>query len=360
MRSPPATEKPVFLLHGPESYAREEALAELIAERVAPDERDLDVEYFDASAPGFSSAALLQAARTRGMFSPHRVIVVRGAEALRENRHERTREVLAQELPGLPQDSTLIFVAGAPDDGGARANPVGERLASVIRQHGDVRHFPLLRTEELARRLRQHVESLGKRISPGAASLLARRAGPELRRALLETDKLVGYCGDRRDIEEGDVLTLVPGSPEETVFTLLNHAAMGNRRQAVESLRRLLDSGEPPARILPMLSRTLRQLVQARFLREKGIRPEQTRADLGPEIQASLPGEADLYATASQGWQRERLWQQAARFTWDQLREAIDGLAMADAGTKGWETGAQDASLAMELFILRMSGRSTQ
>src|SRR5437660_816165 len=82
-------------------------------------------------------------------------------------------------------------------------------------------------------------------------------AGPELGRALLELDKLISHAGGREEISEEDVALLVPGGLEESIFALLNHVAAGNRRQAIESLRRLLESGEPPARILPMIARTL-------------------------------------------------------------------------------------------------------
>ena len=50
-------------------------------------------------------------------------------------------------------------------------------------------------------------------------------------------------------------------------------------------------------------------------------------------------------------WQRERLWKQARRITWDHLHQALDRLAVAEAGTKGWEYGVEDPDLALELFV---------
>jgi DNA polymerase III subunit delta len=346
----------VVLFAGPEMRAKEEALAAWLAEHVPAEDRDLDVEYIDASAPGFAAAAVLQAARDRGMFSSRRVVIVRHAEALRDARHERGRELLAQQLPSLPQEACLLFVTGTEEEGG-RGGPVGEKLAAAIRQVGQVRSYPLLRPEEAAGRVRQHVAAAGKRIAPAAAALLARRAGPGLNRILSEADKLVSYAGDRPEILDADILALVPGSVEESVFALLNHAAMGNRRQAVESLQRLLDGGEAPARVLPMLSRTLRQLVQAKYLQARRVAPQASRADLPEEVRSRLPDEGDLYQTAAQPWQRERLWSQAARLTWEHLRAAVDHLAFSDAGTKGWEAGAADPGLALELFVIRISER---
>src|SRR5213080_2494114 len=87
----------VVLFAGPEGRAKEEALAAWLAEHVPEEDRDLDVEYFDASAPGFSVAAVLQAALERGMFSARRVVIVLRAESLRLSQHERGREVLAQQ-----------------------------------------------------------------------------------------------------------------------------------------------------------------------------------------------------------------------------------------------------------------------
>jgi len=350
----------LLLFHGPETRAREEALTALIAERLPEEDRDLNLEFHDGGEPGFSPAAVLQGARQVGMFSAARVVVVRRAERLREARHERARQLLAEGLCTVPPTATVVFIAGSDDEGGRRpaGGPLGEPLTGVIKELGRIENFPFLKSDALGGRLKQEAERAGKRLTAPAAALLAQRAGPELGRALLELDKLVSYAGERQEITEEDVGRLVPGSVEESIFALLNHVALGNRRQAVDTLRRLLEGGEPAARILPMVGRTLRQLMQAKFLREHGVRSGSARESLPDALRGALPADGDLYASAAQPWQRERLWDQSGRLSWEQLRAAVDALALADAGAKGWESGPQDPELAAELLVIRLSSRA--
>src|SRR5262245_18349043 len=155
----------VVLFCGAEGRAKEEALAEWLAEHVPEEDRELDVEYFDANATGFSAQAVLQAVQDRGMFSLRRVVIVRHAEALRQAQHERGRELLAQALPSLPPEACLLFITGLEEEVG-RGGPLGEKLAGAIRPVGQVRQFPLLRPEEAATRVRAYVAEAGKRLYP--------------------------------------------------------------------------------------------------------------------------------------------------------------------------------------------------
>jgi hypothetical protein len=68
-----------------------------------------------------------------------------------------------------------------------------------------------------------------------------------------------------------------------------------------------------------------------------------------------LPQEGSLYKTTKPGYGRDKLWEQAGRISWPQLQRALDRLAVAEAGTKGWEHGAQDPELALELFVAFVS-----
>src|SRR5207248_10841915 len=130
--------------------------------------------------------------------SSARVVVVRHAERLREPRHVKARQLLAEGLRSISPTTTVVFVTGTEDEPGRRpaGGPLGEPLASRVRADGQVRNFPLLKNDALIRRLREEAERAGKRLAPGAAALLAQRAGPELGRAVLELDKLITYVGD--------------------------------------------------------------------------------------------------------------------------------------------------------------------
>ena len=356
MRATSKTKSPprVFLLWGAEDRSKREALERLIDERVPPEDRDLDVQWLDATTPGLNGDTIIHAARDRAMFSERRVVVVLNAGRLRGPRHQRTQEVLAEGVKQLPDYATLILVAWAEDEGDRRRRaPFNEKLMAAIRAAGQSMEFAPLKPDELARLLVAEAQQLGKKLAQPIALDIADRSGGDTNRALQETRKIVDYLGDRPAITPADVDALVAPRPEENVWAMLNAAAEGKRAEALGRMRQLLDGDMNVHQLLPMLGRTLRQIVQAKFLLDQGIPPKAERDAISADILAQLPGDGGLYAN-TKDWQRQRLWQQARRFTWDSLGRALDRLVLTEAGLKGWEQGVEDADLALELFVVSL------
>jgi hypothetical protein len=87
------------------------------------------------------------------------------------------------------------------------------------------------------------------------------------------------------------------------------------------------------------------------MLGERGVSRKADAAQVPEELMAMLPKETSIFKTTKPGYGREKLFQQGAGFTWEQLHRALDRLAVTEAGTKGWEYGAEDQDLALELFV---------
>ncbi|MFN3652484.1 MAG: DNA polymerase III subunit delta [Armatimonadota bacterium] len=343
-----------YLLWGQEELRKKEALAALLDELVPPEDRDLDVEYIDAGSSGVSGETILHAARDRAMFSERRVVVVTNAGKLKGGKHQRTQEVLADGLRELPDYSTVIFVAYAEEGGGRSRSVFGEKLMAALKAVGEVRQFTLMKPEELAQLAVREAELLGKKLAPAAAAQLAQRVGTDSQRLLHETRKLAAYVGDRATISPADVNLLVAAPPDDNVFHLLDATMAGNRAQALDLLRQLRESDVAAQQVMAMLARTLRQVAQAAFLRERGILPKAEGDEVPPEVLAMLPEDGSLYRGGS-AWLRGRLWEQAGRISWDRLQQALDRLAVADAGSKGWEHGVADPDLALEMLVISLS-----
>ena len=340
-----------YLLWGQEELRKKEFLQQLIEELVPAEDRELDVQYVDATNAGVTGDSLLHAVRDRAMFSEQRVLVVLNAGRLRGPRHQRTQELLAEGIPRLPDHSTLILFAYAEEADERRGrSPFSEKLMSAIIAAGVVNQFAPLKPEELAQLAAQEAAQAGKKLAPPAALQLAQRLGADSQRALQEVRKLVDYVGDRPNITIQDVEAMAPPPPDDNIFHLLDAAMKGDRRQALGVLRQLRESGMAVPQILPMLGRTLRQAAQAKLLQERRV-PANAEADAVPaDVLALLPEDGGLYRT-TKDWQRRRLWEQSRHFAWGSLHRALDRLAVLDAGTKGWEYGVEDPDMALELFV---------
>jgi DNA polymerase-3 subunit delta len=343
-----------YLLWGQEDIRKREALDELIAALVPEEDRDLDVEYVDITGAGVSGESILHAARDRAMFSERRVVVVLNAGRLRGPRHQRTQEILADGIPKLPDYSSLILVAYAEEADERRSrSPFGEKLMAALKAHGEVRQFAPLKPDELARLAVQEAAAQGKKLAPAAASMLAQRIGPDSHRLVQEVRKLAAYTGERGTISPEDVSVMVSAPPDDNIFRLLDLTFQGDRRGALEQLRQVRESDIAVPQVMVMLRRTLRQIAQAKYLAAQGVSPKAERDSVPPDTLAMLP-EDNLYR-GTKDWQRDRLWKQARALPWDRLHAAIDRLAVAEAGTKGWEHGIEDPDLALELMVVSLA-----
>ena len=285
------------------------------------------------------------------MFSERRVVVVLNANRLRAPRHQRTQEVLARGLAQLPDYSTLIFVANAEDGDSRRVRaPFDESLMAALKAVGQVKQFSPLKPEELAQLVVKEGAAAGKRIPPTVAAMIAQRAGPDTLTVLQETRKLIAYALDRETVTPQDVEALVPAPPDESVFHLLDAAMVGDRKKAMDLLQGFRASGVPVWEVTRHLGRTVRQVTQAKFLAESGVRHDATPEAIPAPLLEALPAEGRPHELLH-GWQRQRLWEQARRFSWDSLHQALDQLAVMDAGAKGWEYGVEDPALALELYV---------
>lgn len=342
-----------YLLWGQEEIRKREALSALLDELVPVEDRELDVQYLDATNPGVTGESILHGVRDRAMFSERRVLVVLNAGRLRGPRHLRTQEVLAAGIPSLPEWSTLILVAYADDSEERRGSrsPFGEKLMAALKAHGKVLSFAQMKPEELAELAIREAREGGKKLAAPAARLLAERAGPDSQRVLQETRKLVSYVGSQAQITPADVDVMLAAPPDDNIFHVLDATMAGDRRRALNLLRELRESGTAPAQILAMLGRSLRNVAQAKLLAEHRVHRKADVSEVPPDVLALLPEEGSLFKTTKPGYGRDKLWDQASRLSWDHLHRAIDRLAVTDAGTKGWEYGAEDPDLALELFV---------
>jgi DNA polymerase III subunit delta len=350
----------VYLLYGPEETQKKRALESLLDDLVPLEDRELDVQQIDATNAGVTGESILHAVRERAMFSERRVVIVWNVNRFRGPRHQRTQETLANGLGGIPEFSTLILYANADDAGGRARVPFDEKLMASLKRAGKVQSFSLLKPERMVELAIAEAATCQKRLSPGAASNLAARVGTDSGRLLQEVRKLASYVGERPSIEVADIAEMVPPALDDNIFHLLDATMAGNAQRALAVLRELRAGGQAPQQIIPMIARTLRQIMQARFLIEQRITTFEALQRAPDDVREALPEEGSLLAPTFSQWQWKRLADPARRFDWSRLQYAFDAVVMAEAGWKGWETGIDDADLALEVLVARLCEQAAQ
>ena len=179
-------------------------------------------------------------------------------------------ELLIEWLEGeLPKSSVLIFIFNGSVD-------VRSRLVKAINRVGRYVSFtPLesgqsLRNDKLFQGVTRKLEGFGKKITPGAFNLLRKRTGNNMSLIFEELDKLIAFVGEKTQIDERDIQTLVAHSSFDSIFALTDAVGKRSTSQALSSLHSVLSSGEPPIKVNALIARQIRLMLQAKLLIENG------------------------------------------------------------------------------------------
>ncbi len=233
---------PVVLLHGPEPFLIEEALAGLT--RVVcsdPGLLAMSREVLEAREAG--AEGIVRAAETLPWGTPRRLVVARGVEALGAKQAEPLVEYLR-----VPNPATVLALA------------VSQPLASSHWLRSAVPAAAAVEIPELAGRalagwLRSRASAEGLELADDAAQLLIAMVGDDPAALVGEMGKAALAGGpENRRVGTAEVRAVVGEHRSHEVFELTRAVERRDGAAALLLLERLLAAGEEPLRILAILS----------------------------------------------------------------------------------------------------------
>jgi DNA polymerase-3 subunit delta len=233
---------PVVLLHGPEPFLIEEALAGLT--RVVcsdPGLLAMSREVLEAREAG--AEGIVRAAETLPWGTPRRLVVARGVEAL-----------------GAKQAEPLVEYLRAPNPATVLALAVSQPLASSHWLRSAVPAAAAVEIPELAGRalagwLRSRASAEGLELADDAAQLLVAMVGDDPAALVGEMGKAALAGGpENRRVGTAEVRAVVGEHRSHEVFELTRAVERRDGAAALLLLERLLAAGEEPLRILAILS----------------------------------------------------------------------------------------------------------
>ncbi|OHE23182.1 MAG: DNA polymerase III subunit delta [Syntrophobacterales bacterium RBG_19FT_COMBO_59_10] len=282
----------------------------------------------------------------------------RGAVPAKEGTEETDR--LERVLTGgMPEGNCLILTAENVDR--------RKKLFKTVSAVGRVLSFSKVKGEARQRHAVQEMADgllarTGKRLSTGAWAALGRKTGFELRESLGAIETLITYTGEKTQIEAEDVEAAIGRTKEETVFELTGALDERKLTTALQSLKALLDQGEPPLMIFAMIVREIRLLFQAKLLIASGrLGTFQPGIDYGlfqksvyPAVRKIAGEGEDAIALASQHpFVVYQALKNAGRFSPAELAGYMERLARTDLALK---TTAQDPRRLLERLLIAVCG----
>ena len=176
------------------------------------------------------------------------------------------------DLPALPPTTRLVFV----EEETLKASHPILKLAQEEHKKGlaHIKRFKRPKEWELPNWVQQRARDEGGEISWEACRELARLVGNDLRLLAQEIDKLLLYANGQ-PVTETDVRTLVSHAREESVFDLVDCVGRRQADEALHLLHQLLDRGEPPLKLMAMLARQVRIMIQVSDLQASRLTQDQ-------------------------------------------------------------------------------------
>ncbi|MCL5056940.1 MAG: DNA polymerase III subunit delta [Actinobacteria bacterium] len=275
---------PVYLLYGPESYLRREAVKR-IRECLLPGGAD-DFNFITIDGEEKHTSEILSLAAMSPLFAGKRLVVVSnarhfsrkkgspdspGEEEADAPKGDEAR--LIKYLAGPSPDTCIVFDAGEAVD---KRKKVYREISRV----GRAIEFTLLKNEDLSAWLDKQARRAGKSLAPGTAAGIIDRAGNTMQALSMEINKLICYVGENKVISQKDVAAVTPPNPEEDIFAVVDALGGRNAARAIAGINRLVMQKHPPPVILGMVARQIRLLLLA----GEAIRSGNTAAELAPRL----------------------------------------------------------------------------
>jgi DNA polymerase-3 subunit delta len=350
----------LYILHGPDSYSRHEALAALRARLDADGMLATGTTVLDAR--GLTLHELLMVCDAAPFLSAHRLVHVRGllahADGERPSAGPRAARAgrrggraadgsddaaggwlaLADYVERMPASTVLVL-----EDGEVRP---GNRLLAALSPRAEVHPFPRLSERMLQGWIAERARRRGVLFENAALRLLAACAPMDLAEdgqwhtlwwLAGEIEKLSLFAAGER-ISESDVRRLVPAALESRVYLLADRVMERRGPEALTVLEELLAGGRPPPVLLATLASRVRQLLLIGDLRRAGV----ARA----EIMARVGVRGD--------WQFDHLREQAERIAPARLEAVHARLLQTDRAIKH---GRVDEVTAIELLVAELAGQ---
>lgn len=178
---------------------------------------------------------------------------------------------LTRTLPVIPDDSFLLLTSSSKPD---------ERLKStkLFKKFAEFREFSLIppwKTELLVQSVNQAAQTVGVKLTPQSAEMIAEAVGNDTRLLYNELEKLQLYTeGSNKPLDKDAITELVRNNTHNSL-QLATAIRAGDTAQALATLTDLINACEPSLRIVATLIGQFRTWLWIKLMMESGERNPQ-------------------------------------------------------------------------------------
>ena len=313
--------KPVYLLYGEEAYLKKQ-YRDRITKAIFPDGDTVNYAYYEGK--GINPGELIDLAETMPFFAKRRLIVVENSGFFKNATLD-----LADYIKTMPDTACFLFVENEADKRG--------KMYKAVKSKGRVVEMARQDEKTLLYWVAGNVKKEGYKIKEQTARYLLSTTGTDMENLEKELEKLFCYCMGKEEIEISDIEAICTTQITNKIFDMVEAVAMKNQKKALDYYYDLLTLKEPPMRILYLLTRQFRILMEVKEMDRTGIPPKEIAAKVG--IMPFLVGKYRAQAKA---------------FTRKELRGIVEAGVQTEEDVK---TGKMGDILSVELFLVQYSSK---
>jgi DNA polymerase-3 subunit delta len=246
--------KPLYLFYGDEEFLMNRALTRL--EVALTDRAGEPPSKVVRDAQEVELAEFLAESRAATLWGPGQLLILRRVDTYPAPQLKAITGYLDHPAPR----AWVVLLAEGLKSREVEKHAVWGRLAREEAALG----FHRLREGELHQWLSREARQLGKNLTLAAAQRLVEMVGNNLAELSQELEKLALFAGPENTLTPALVTQLASHSRTYNIFALVDALGAPGFHQRLTSLGHLMDLGEHPAKILGMLARQLRLLIQVK------------------------------------------------------------------------------------------------
>lgn len=311
--------KQVYLLFGEEGYLKRQYKNRL-AKAMLPEGDTMNYASYEGK--GIDLKEVIDLAETMPFFAERRLIVFENTGFFKTGGAD-----LADYIKELPETTSFLFIENEVDK--------RSKLYKAVKAKGRAVELAFQDEATLKRWIAGNVKKENKRISEQTIVYFLDKTGTNMENITKELEKLFCYAYDRDMITKEDVEAVCVTQISNHIFEMVDAMAQKKQRRALELYYELLALKEPPMRILFLMIRQYRILLQVKGLLKAGYGRKEiaSKAGLHPFVAG-------------------KYMDQAKHFQAKALREVLEDGAEMEQCVK---TGRLTDKLAVELFLVKYS-----
>ena len=311
--------KPVYLLYGDEAYLKK-LYKDKLKVAILPEGDTMNYAYYEGK--GTNPSELIDLAETMPFFAERRLIIVENSGFFKNATPE-----LADYIKGMPETACFVFVEQEVDKRG--------KLYKAVKDKGRVTELGKQDEKTLLVWIAGMVKREGRQIKESTARYLISKVGTDMQNIEKEMEKLFSYTMGESEITVQAIEEICTTQVTNKIFDMVESVATKQQKKALDYYYDLLALKEPPMRILYLLTRQFKLLLEVKALLAKGY------------DKSTIAKEAGLHPFVAGKYMK-----QCRSFSEKTLRDIMEYSAETEEMVK---TGRLNDRMSVELFIVKYS-----